>query len=80
MTAVSPSMVSGRVVATVRLPEAVGQRVADVPQEAVFLFLHHFQVGDGGVQHRVPVDQALAAVDQPLFVAGGDEGFGHHLI
>ncbi len=28
----------------------------------------YFQVGDGGVQLRVPVDQTLAAVDQAVFV------------
>jgi hypothetical protein len=74
-------MVSGRVVATTSLPpaaRAIGQRVADVPQRAVFLFALHFQVGHGGLQHRVPVHQALAAVDQALLVQA-HEGLGHHL-
>ena len=33
---------------------AIGQRIADVPHEAVFFFLHHFEVGDGGVQLSGP--------------------------
>ena len=44
------------------------QRIVEVPQLSLLLFRHHFQIGDGGVQHRVPVDQALAAVDEPLAV------------
>jgi len=35
-----------------------------VPHEAVFFFLHYFQVGYGGVQFRVPVHQTFAAIDQ----------------
>ena len=45
---------------------AVSQGVTNMPQVPLLLFLHHFEVGDGGLQHRVPVDQALAAVDQPF--------------
>ncbi|MDT4832057.1 hypothetical protein FQZ97_655940 [compost metagenome] len=47
---------------------AVDQRVGDVPEEAVFLFALHFQIGHGRHQHRVPVHQTLAAVDQALLV------------
>ncbi|KFB72022.1 MAG: hypothetical protein AW09_002797 [Candidatus Accumulibacter phosphatis] len=54
---------------------AIGQRITDVPEMAWFLFLHHLEVGDRGLQYRVPVDQALAAVDQALAVEA-DEGFG----
>ncbi len=66
---------------------AVAQRVADRPQEAVFLFVDDFQVGDRGLQHRVPVDQALATVDQAVFVqaherldhrVGGHRVHGEH--
>ena len=46
---------------------AVGQRVFDVPHGAVFFLGHHFQVGHRRAQHGVPVDEALAAVDQALF-------------
>lgn len=44
------------------------QRIADVPQRAFLFLAHHFQVGHGGAQYRVPVDQTFAAVDQALFV------------
>ena len=47
---------------------AARQRVLEVPQLTLFFFLDDFQVRDGGVQYRVPVDQALAAVDQALAV------------
>ncbi len=60
------------------LTRAVGQRVGDVPQKAVFLLALDFQVAHGGLQLRVPVDQALAAVDQALFVQP-HKGFGDHL-
>ena len=46
----------------------VGQRVAQVPQRALLVVVFYFQIGDGGMQLRVPVDQALAAVDQAVFV------------
>ena len=45
---------------------AVAQGVAHVPEVAALLLGEHLQVGDRGVQHRVPVDQTLASVDQPL--------------
>ncbi len=56
---------------------AVLERVADVPQEAVFLFALDLQVGHGRLQHRVPADQPLAAVDQ-AFVVQAHEGLGDH--
>ena len=37
----------------------------------------HFQVGHRALQHRVPADQALAAVNQALLVQL-HKGFGHH--
>ena len=55
---------------------AIGKGVADVPQEAVFLFALHFQVAHRAHQHRVPVDQAFAAVNQTLLIEL-DKGFGH---
>jgi hypothetical protein len=59
-----------------QIAAAFGQRVADVPHEAAFLGADHFQIRDGGVQHRVPVDQPLAAIDQPLLVQA-DEHLAH---
>ncbi|MGF6921853.1 hypothetical protein OKW28_006050 [Paraburkholderia sp. 40] len=51
-----------------QMARAVGQRIVDVPQVAVFFFADHFEVGYGGEQHRVPVHEALAAIDQALFI------------
>ena len=60
-------MVSGRVVATV-MKSIVGQvafdRIAEMPEMALDLDLLHLEVGDGGEQLRVPVDQPLVLVDQ----------------
>ncbi len=50
--------------------------IADVIHETVFFFLHHFQIGYGGMQFRIPVHQALAAIDQAL-VEKAHEGFSH---
>ncbi len=61
-----------------QMAAAVRQRILDVVHEAVFFFLHHFEVGDGGVQFRVPVHQALAAIDQ-AFVEQAHEGLGDGL-
>ena len=44
---------------------AAGEGVAQVPQLAVLLLCLHLQVRQRGEQHRVPVDQAFAAVDEP---------------
>jgi len=53
---------------------AVDEGVEDVPHVAIGFFGLHFQVGHGGQQLRVPVDQALAAIDQSLFMQA-HEGF-----
>ena len=55
---------------------AIHQRVAAVPQLPGLLLGDHLEVGDGGAQLRVPVDEALAAVDQPLAVQA-HEDFPH---
>ena len=55
---------------------AIGQRVAQVPQVAFLVVVFHFEVGDGGVELGVPVDQALAAIDQAVLVQAY-EGFFH---
>ena len=47
---------------------ALGQRITDMPHEPVFLGAGDFQVRHGGMQYRVPVDQPLAAIDQPFLV------------
>jgi hypothetical protein len=49
-----------------QVARAIRQRIADVPEEAVFLLALHFEVADGRLQLRVPVHQPLAAVDQAL--------------
>jgi hypothetical protein len=54
---------------------AVAERVEDVPHRAVALLVLDLEVGDGREQHRVPVDEPLAAVDQ-AFLVEGDEGVG----
>ena len=55
---------------------AVGEGVADVPEVAITLGHVHFQIGDGRAQHRVPVHQPLAAVDEAGFMQA-HEDFGH---
>ena len=55
---------------------AIGQRVLEVPQEAFLVVVFHFEVGNRRVQLGVPVDQALAAVDQAVFMQA-HEGFFH---
>ena len=47
---------------------AVAERVLDVPHETVALFVLNFEITDRALQHRVPVHQALAAVDQSLLI------------
>jgi len=48
--------------------------IEDVPHEAVFFLADDFQVRHRRAQHRVPVDQPLAAVDQ-AFPVQFDEDF-----
>ena len=55
---------------------AVGQRVAHVPHLPGLFLGQHLQVRDGGVQDRVPVDQALATVDKP-FLEEAHEDLAH---
>ena len=38
-----------------------------------FLLALHFEVGYGGEQHGIPVDETLAAVDQALFVQAHED-------
>ena len=61
-----------------QLRAAVLERVAQVPQAAFLLRRQHLQVRQRRVQHRVPVHQPLAAVDQALLVQP-HERLGHRL-
>ena len=61
-----------------RLAGPVHHRIAEVPEVALRLDLLHLDVGDGGEQLRVPVDQPLVAVDQPLAVQR-DEHLAHRV-
>ncbi len=47
---------------------ALGEGIANLVEMAVQLLVFHFQVGQGGVAAGAPVDDALAPVDEPLFV------------
>ena len=53
---------------------AVGERVADVVEMAGALFGFDFEVGDGGAEDGIPVDDVGAAVDEAL-LPEADEGF-----
>ncbi len=46
----------------------VRQRISEVPQRSVFLVALHFEIGQCGEQHWVPIYQALATVDQAFGV------------
>ena len=58
---------------------AVGQRIAKVPEKAFLFLVLDLEVGNGGVQLRVPVDQALATVNQ-AFVVQADKHFLHGFV
>src|SRR5690606_40822160 len=62
---------------------AAGQGVFEVPHVAGHFAVLDLQVGDRRFQHRIPVDQALAAVDQALLVQpheGFDDGGRRHTV
>ena len=72
-------MVSGRVVAMVMeaVPSScgpIGEIVANVVQVAGALGVVDFEVGNGGAECGVPVDDVCAAIDEPLLVQA-DERF-----
>ena len=52
----------------------VGQRVAEMPEVTGFFFRHHLKIRNGGLQLRIPVDEALAAIDQ-AFIVESDKDF-----
>ena len=47
---------------------AAFDRISDVPEAALGLDLHHLEIGNGGLEFRVPVDQPLVLVDQAVAV------------
>ena len=44
------------------------QRIFDMPEMAVLLFVLHFRVGNGGLADRAPVDDAASLIDPALLV------------
>ena len=48
--------------------------VADLPEMALVLVVDDFEIADGGLAARAPVDDVSAAIDEPLLVEA-DEGF-----
>ena len=50
-----------------------------MPEKAFLFLVFHFQIRNGGVQFRVPVHQAFAAVDQ-AFVVQPNKHFLHGLV
>ena len=48
--------------------------VADLPEVALLLVVDHFEIADGGLAARAPVDDVGAAIDEALLVEA-DEGF-----
>ena len=57
---------------------AVDERITKPPDLPRLLSGQYFQVGNRRMQHRVPVDQPLAAVDQP-FLVESNENLGNRL-
>jgi hypothetical protein len=55
---------------------AVGEGIADGVELADALFVLDFEVGDGGLEDGVPVDDVRAAIDEALLVEA-DEGLAH---
>ena len=51
-----------------KAPRLALDRIADVPQKALGLAAVDLEIGDHRVHLRVPVDQPLVAVDEPLAV------------
>ena len=47
---------------------AVGERIADLPELALLLLGVDFEIGHRGAELRVPVDEPLAAIDEPVLV------------
>ena len=52
--------------------------IPNVPDLALLFLGHDFEIGDRGIQHRIPVHESLAAVDEPFFMQA-HEGLDHGL-
>ncbi len=52
------------------------ERIKDMPERTLFFNRNHFQIRDCCLQYRIPVDQPLAAIDQP-FPVKAHEYLGH---
>ena len=50
------------------LAGTVLQRIGEMPIVAIDRLLFDLEVGDGGLELRIPVDQPLVAIDQPFLV------------
>ena len=59
-----------------QMAAAVLERITQVPERAVLVARLDLEVGHRRLQHRVPVHQALAAIDEPL-VEEAHEHLGH---
>ena len=44
------------------------ERIENMPEKSIFLRRYHLQIGDGGLQHRIPIHQSLAAIDQSFAI------------
>ena len=47
---------------------AILKRIVEMPQVAVDFFLHNFKVGNRSQKPRIPIDETLVFVNQPLLV------------
>ncbi len=65
------------------IARVVDDRIFEMPEMALGLDLHDFEVGNRRLQHRVPVDEALVLVDQPFPIELDehfDDGAGEALV
>ena len=70
-------------VAAICQRHAIGERIAEAPEAALGLHRLHFQVGNGGAEMRVPVDEALVAIEEAALVQlheGPDHGLRKALV
>ncbi len=57
-----------------QMPGTIAQRIVEMPHRAIFFFADDLQIRHRRVQHRIPVDQALAAINQAV-IKEAHEGF-----
>ena len=63
-----PSGGDYNIVLAVQCFDPVSQGVAQIPHFTFDITIFDFQIGDGGMQFRIPVDQSFAAVDQTILM------------